>query len=193
MLKNPPKSIHEKRVFAYFFDDYWEDIGTIKAFYHANLGLTDGIPKFNFYDEHAPIYTRRRHLPSTKVNSSSIRSSILSEGSIIDYSEIDRSIIGIRSIIFGNARIHQSILMGADYYETVEQKRQNRGDGIPDIGIGSNCLIRSTIIDKNARIGENSMIVNTEQKDDVDGDNYYIRDGIVIVPKDGVIPPGTVI
>ena len=109
-----PKSIHTKNVFAYFFDGYWENVGTIKAFYDANLGLTEDIPKFNFYNAQAPIYTRRCHLPSTKVDSSSIRSSILSEGSIIDDSEIDRSIISIRSLISSQSKIYQSILMGAD-------------------------------------------------------------------------------
>jgi len=188
-----PKSLHTKRVFAYFFDGYWEDIGTIKAFYHANLGLTDISPQFNFYDENAPIYTRRRHLPSTKVNSSSIRSSILSEGSIIDDSEIDRSIIGIRSIISNRSRIYRSILMGADFYETEAQKKQNRDAGVPNVGIGRNCLVQGAIIDKNARIGENSIIANTEHKDDFDGNNYYIRDGIVIIPRDATIMPGTVV
>ncbi len=188
-----PKSIHTKRVFTYFFDGYWEDIGTIKAFYHANLGLTDISPQFNFYDENAPIYTRRRHLPSTKVNSSSIRSSILSEGSIIDDSEIDRSIIGIRSIISNRSRIYRSVLMGEDYYETEAQKKQNRDAGVPNVGIGRNCLVQGAIIDKNARIGENSIIANTEHKDSFDGDNYHIRDGIVIIPKDATIMPGTVV
>jgi glucose-1-phosphate adenylyltransferase len=188
-----PKSIHTKRVFAYFFDGYWEDIGTIKAFYHANLGLTDISPQFNFYDENAPIYTRRRHLPSTKVNSSSIRSSILSEGSIIDDSEIDRSIIGIRSIISNRSRIYRSVLMGADFYETEAQKKQNGDAGVPNVGIGRNCLVQGAIIDKNARIGENSIIANTEHKDDFDGNNYYIRDGIVIIPRDATIMPGTVV
>ncbi|MBI1928364.1 glucose-1-phosphate adenylyltransferase [Candidatus Poribacteria bacterium] len=188
-----PKSLHTKRVFTYFFDGYWEDIGTIKAFYHANLGLTDISPQFNFYDENAPVYTRRRHLPSTKVNSSSIRSSILSEGSIIDDSEIDRSIIGIRSIISNRSRIYRSVLMGADFYETEAQKKQNRDAGMPNVGIGKNCLVQGAIIDKNARIGENSIIANTEHKDNFDGDNYSIRDGIVIVPKDATIMPGTVV
>lgn len=188
-----PKSIHTKNVFAYFFDGYWEDVGTIKAFYDANLGLTEGIPKFNFYDAQAPIYTRRRHLPSTKVNSSSIRSSILSEGSIIDDSEIDTSIIGIRSLISSQSRIYQSILMGADYYGTEEQKNQDSERGIPDVGIGRHCLIQGAIVDKNARIGERSTIANAEHKEHFDGDNYYIRDGIVVIPKGGVIMPGTVI
>ena len=125
--------------------------------------------------------------------SSSVRSSILSEGSIIDDSEIDRSIVGIRTVISARTRVYQSILMGADFYETDEQKTQNQKAGIPDIGLGRGCLIRGAIIDKNARIGEDSIIANTEQKSDFDGENYFIRDGIVIILKDGVIKPGTVI
>ena len=188
-----PMSIQERDVFAYFFDGYWEDIGTIRAFYSANIALTNTTPAFDFYDEHAPIYTNRRHLPSTKVNNSSVRSSILAEGSIIDDSEIDRTIVGIRSIISGGSRIYQSILMGADFYEPEVDRSGNPESGIPHVGIGQNCLIQNAIIDKNARIGDNSVLVNRDGIDNQDGENYYIRDGIVIVPKDATIPPETVI
>ena len=188
-----PKSIQRRTVSAYFFDGYWEDIGTIHSFYLANIALTDATPSFNFYDEQAPIYTNRRHLPSTKVNSSSVRSSILAEGSIIDDSELDRTIVGIRSIISGGSRIYQSILMGADYYESDASRAENEKSGIPNVGIGRNCLIQNAIIDKNARIGDNSVLVNRDGIDNYDGENYYIRDGIVIVPKDATIPPETVV
>ena len=188
-----PKSIKTHQVSAYFFDGYWEDIGTIRSFYHANIALTDPTPAFNFYDAQAPIYTNRRHLPSTKVNSSSVRSSILAEGSIIDDSELDRTIVGIRSIISGGSRVYQSILMGADYYESDASRRENTQIGIPNIGIGQNCLIQNAIIDKNARIGDNSVLVNRDGVENLDGENYYIRDGIVIVPKDATIPPETVV
>ena len=188
-----PKSIKTHQVSAYFFDGYWEDIGTIRSFYHANIALTDPTPAFNFYDAQAPIYTNRRHLPSTKVNSSSVRSSILAEGSIIDDSELDRTIVGIRSIISGGSRVYQSILMGADYYESDASQRENTQIGIPNIGIGQNCLIQNAIIDKNARIGDNSVLVNRDGIENLDGENYYIRDGIVIVPKDATIPPETVV
>ena len=188
-----PMSIRERSVFAYFFDGYWEDIGTIRAFYSANIALTDTTPAFDFYDEHAPIYTNRRHLPSTKVNNSSVRSSILAEGSIIDDSEIDRTIVGIRSIISGGSRIYQSILMGADFYEPEIDRSGDSQSGIPHVGIGQNCLIQNAIIDKNARIGDNSVLVNRDAIDNYDGENYYIRDGIVIVPKDATILPNTVI
>ena len=186
-----PKSIQNLPVSAYFFDGYWEDIGTIRSFYDANIALTDTAPVFNFYDEQAPIYTNRRHLPSTKVNSSSVRSSILAEGSIIDDSELDRTIVGIRSIISNGSRIYQSVLMGADYYESAESQAEKAQEGIPNVGIGRNCLIQNAIIDKNARIGDNSILVNRDGIDNYDGENYYIRDGIVIVPKDATIPPET--
>ena len=188
-----PKSIQTLPVSAYFFDGYWEDIGTIRSFYSANIALTDTAPAFNFYDEQAPIYTNRRHLPSTKVNSSSVRSSILAEGSIIDDSEIDRTIVGIRSIISNRSRIYQSVIMGADYYESDESRAENTQAGIPNVGIGRNCLVQNAIIDKNARIGDNSVLVNRDGVDNLDGDEYYIRDGIVIVPKDATIPPETVV
>ena len=188
-----PKSIQSRTVSAYFFDGYWEDIGTIRSFYSANIALTDTTPAFDFYDEHAPIYTNRRHLPSTKVNNSSVRSSILAEGSIIDDSEIDRTIVGIRSIISGGSRVYQSILMGADFYEPEVDRSGDSQSGIPHVGIGRNCLIQNAIIDKNARIGDNSVLVNRDGIDNHDGENYYIRDGIVIVPKDATIPPETVI
>ena len=188
-----PKSIAKRTVSAYFFDGYWEDIGTIRSFYSANIALTDVSPEFNFYDEQAPIYTNRRHLPSTKVNSSSVRSSILAEGSIIDDSELDRTIVGIRSIISNGSRVYQSVLMGADFYESDALQSENAKAGIPNVGIGEKCLIQNAIIDKNARIGDNAVIANTKNLDNFDADNYYIRDGIVIVPKDATILPDTII
>ena len=188
-----PKSIQTRPISAYFFDGYWEDIGTIRSFYSANIALTDTAPAFNFYDEQAPIYTNRRHLPSTKVNSSSVRSSILAEGSIIDDSELDRTIVGIRSIISGGSRVYQSVLMGADYYESEASRAESERSGIPKVGIGRNCLIQNAIIDKNARIGDNSVLVNRDGIDNYDGENYCIRDGIVIVPKDATIFPETVV
>ena len=188
-----PKRIKTRPVSAYFFDGYWEDIGTIRSFYSANIALTNTTPEFNFYDEQSPIYTNRRHLPSTKVNSSSVRSSILAEGSIIDDSELDRTIVGIRSIISNGSRVYQSVLMGADFYESEEIKSDNTKAGVPNVGIGQKCLIQNAIIDKNARIGDNAVIANTKNVDNFDADNYYIRDGIVIVPKDATILPDTVI
>lgn len=188
-----PKSIQTRPVSAYFFDGYWEDIGTIRSFYSANIALTDTHPSFNFFDGQAPIYTNRRHLPSTKVNNSNIRASILAEGSMIADSDLERTIVGLRSRIAKQSRIYRSVLMGADYYEPEAARAENEKAGVPHIGIGQNCLIQNAIIDKNARIGDNSVLANQSNLDNHDGDNYYIRDGIVIVPKDATIPPGTVV
>jgi glucose-1-phosphate adenylyltransferase len=188
-----PESINQNAVYAYPFDDYWEDIGTIKSFYEANLALLDMVPRFNFYEESHPIYTYRYHLPSTKVNQSQIFASMLADGAIIDRSEIVRSIVGLRGIIRENSRIEASILMGADFYESVEQMAQNVQKGIPPIGIGRGCLIRNAIIDKNARIGDGTMLINKYDLDNVDAENYCIRDSIIVVPKNTIIPPGTTI
>jgi len=175
------------------FDGYWEDIGTIKSFYDANLGLLEVVPRFNFYNEAAPIYTYRYHLPSTKVNQSNIFASMLSDGAIIDRSELTRSIIGLRGIVRADTRIESSLIMGADYYESAEQIAQNVQRGIPPIGIGKRCTIRNAIIDKNARIGDNVMFVNTDGIDHADSENYCIRESIIVVPKNAVIPSGTII
>ncbi len=188
-----PKSIHQNAVYAYPFDGYWEDIGSIKSFYEANLGLLEMVPQFNFYDESMPIYTHRYHLPSTKVNQSNIFASMLSDGSIIDRSEIIRSIIGLRSLVRAGTKIEASIVMGADYYESAEQIAQNAQRGIPPIGIGKRCTIRQAIIDKNARIGDEVMLVNKHRLERADAENYCIRDRIIVVPKNAVIPSGTVI
>ncbi len=188
-----PKSIHPNAVYAYPFDGYWEDIGNIKSFYEANLGLLETVPQFDFYDESMPIYTYRYHLPSTKVNQSTIFASMLSDGSIMDRSEITRSIIGLRSIVRADTKIEASIVMGADYYESAEQIAQNVQRGIPPLGIGSRCIIRNAIIDKNARIGDGVILVNQHGIEHTDAENYSVRDSIIVVPKDAVIPAGTII
>ena len=188
-----PKSIDQNAVYAYPFDGYWEDIGTIKSFYEANLGLLGSRPQFNFYDESLPIYTYRYHLPSTKVNQSYIFDSLLAEGSIIDRSEIIRSIIGLRGIVCSDTQIESSIVMGASYYESAEQMAQNTQRGIPPIGIGSGCAIRNAIIDKNARIGDEVILVNKYGIEHADAENYSIRDSIIVIPKDAVVPSGTII
>ncbi len=188
-----PTSIHQNAVYAYPFDGYWEDIGTIKSFYEANLALLETVPQFDFYDESAPIYTYRYHLPSTKVNQGYIFASTLADGSIIDRSEIIRSIVGFRGIIRAETRAEASIIMGADYYESADEIADNAQKGIPPIGIGSKCLIRNAIIDKNARIGDGVMLINKDNIEHVDAENYCIRDSIIVVPKNAVILPGTVI
>lgn len=188
-----PNSIARGKVSAYPFCGYWEDIGTIRSFYEANLSLLDTVPRFDFYNEAAPVYTFQYHLANTKVNDGHIRQSMLAEGSIIDRSEVHRSIIGLRSIVREGSRIDASLIMGADYYESAEEIAANSEKGIPQMGIGRGCTIAGTIIDKNAYIGDGAVLVNTDQVEEADADNYAIRDRIIVVPKGAVIPPGTVI
>ena len=187
-----PEVIKKRRVFAYFFDGYWEDIGTIKSFYEANLKLASLSPSFNLYDEKAPIYTNPLFLPGSIINACKITQSIISDGCIINNAEIHNSVIGSRSIIGENAIIKDSIIMGADYYESESNIRTNRFKKIPDIGIGNNSRIVGAIIDKNVHIGANVSIENTKKIERLDEKNYMIRDYIVIIPKGSVIPLNTV-
>jgi glucose-1-phosphate adenylyltransferase len=189
-----PMTISKKAVNAYVFNGFWEDIGTIRSFYRTNINLASMNPDFNFYDERSPIFTNKRYLPSSKINFCTFSQSLTAEGSIITNASIRDSIIGIRSIIESGADLDGVICMGHDYYETPEQKDENRADQIPDLGIGKGTIIRRAIIDKNARIGEGCRIgMGHEPQEDSESDNYYIREGIIIIPKHALIPDGTVI
>lgn len=188
-----PRAIGRARVGAYVFADYWEDIGTIKAFYEANLLLTKQIPNFRFYDPTAPIYTRQRNLPSSKIYDGRITDSIISDGCILRRCSISDSIVGIRTRVGEDADISRTIIMGADWYETFEERAENERRGVPDVGIGSRTVIRNAIIDKNSRIGDDVRIVNERGVQREDGEHHVIRDGIVIIRKHGSVPSGTVI
>lgn len=190
-----PAAIKDYKVQGYLFDGYWEDIGTIKAFFDANIDMTSIVPKFNLFNGDAPIYTRARYLPPSKVHNCEIRDSAISEGCILDGARITRSIVGLRYRIGRGSNIESSILMGADYYESVEAMEEDRRAELPLLGIGENTLIRRAIVDKNARIGSNVRLINERGIDHEDGPDgmYYIRDGLVIVPKKAVIPNGTVV
>ena len=181
-----PQSIKDRHVNAFIFQGYWEDVGTVRAFYEANLDLTDLVPEYSFFDTEAPIYTHPRFLPGSKVNGASLRQAIISDGCIISDAHIERSVIGIRSIIQSGATIKNSVVMGADYFE---QDRLEAGD-MPAIGIGKNCVIDRAIIDKNARIADGVVITPEGKPSNLDSENYFIRDGIVVVPKNAVIPAG---
>jgi glucose-1-phosphate adenylyltransferase len=188
-----PRALNQVNVQAFLFSDYWEDIGTIAAFYQANIDMTSVVPQFNFYDPNFPIYTRPRFLPGSKFRDCKVNDSIVCEGCILDGAMIKRSIIGNRSRVGTGAEIDRSMVMGSDYFQTIEDMNQDRSAGIPIVGIGQNSVVRRAIIDKNARIGSNVRILNQNNQQIADGDGYYIRDGIVIIPKDAVIPDGTVI
>ena len=188
-----PRAIEKYDVYGYLFDDYWEDLGTVEAFYKANIDLTGSDPHFDFHDMTAPIYTRARFLPSTRVEGCDIRESIISEGSILRGARIFHSVVGIRSQIGEDVDLDRVMMMGADFYEDDNDFEYNQQLGIPNIGIGKGSVIRKAIIDKNAHIGQNVRIVNEERIQNFDGAGYYIRDGIVIVPKNGVLQSDTLI
>ena len=189
-----PMILEKQEVNAYIFDGYWEDIGTIKSFYEANLNLTAITPEFNFYDETTPIFTHRRNLPASKINYSTMNQAITSDGCIITNASIARSIVGIRTIIESGASFDGVVCMGADYYETDPQKAGNLAKGIPNVGIGSGTIIKGAIIDKNARIGADCRIgIDQRNREDGEYGSYYIVDGIIVIPKNGIINPGSII
>jgi glucose-1-phosphate adenylyltransferase len=182
-----PELVKKMRVMAFIFQGYWEDIGTIRSFFVANLMLTEPIPRFNFFDTVQPIYTHARFLPASKINGATVKQAIISDGCILTDAHIERSVVGVRSYVDGGSTIRNSILMGADFYDAAEARRE----GCPELGIGRNCVIDHAIIDKNARIGHGCVITPEGKPIDFDGPNFYVRDGIVVVPKGGVITDGT--
>jgi glucose-1-phosphate adenylyltransferase len=188
-----PASIGSRKVYAHFFDGYWRDVGTIKSFYEANLELTHLVPEFDFYNESAQVYTRPRFLPGSKVNSCVIQSSILCDGSIITGCEIQNSIIGIRSIVRSGTKILNSIVMGGDSYESFEEQSINSKKGLPPIGIGEGSCVQNAIIDQNVRVGRNVSIVNQQRRENYDGLDFTIRDGITVIHKNSTLPDDTVI
>jgi glucose-1-phosphate adenylyltransferase len=190
-----PASVDNYNVQAFLFNGYWEDIGTIAAFYKANLDMTSAIPPFNLFDAEAPLFTRPRHLPPSKMDNCEIRESIISDGCIINGAKINRSLIGLRSRIGEGAQIEASYMMGADYYQTLEDMLADRDADRPRIGVGERTTIRRAIVDKNARIGKDVRLLNEDGIESADGPNgtYYIRDRIIIVPKNGLIVDGTVV
>lgn len=179
-----PEAIKSLNVYGFDFDGYWEDIGTIRSFYETNLKLTSSNPPFNFYDPKAPIYTHARFLPGSTVEDSTLQDVLIAEGCRIRKAEITHSIVGIRGQVSEGSVIRDSIIMGADYYTPKKHPE------IP-IGIGRNCLIESAILDKNVQIGDDVVIKSFAGSKDIDHELYFVRDGIVVIAKDTVIPPGT--
>ena len=188
-----PEAIGNKSTYAFLFDGYWRDIGTIKHFYEENLSITGSFPPLDIFDEKWQIFTRARYLPPAKFENSSVEKSIVAEGAILLSSKVLHSIIGLRFRVGADSTIEDTIAMGCDYYETVKDLEQRSSEGIPSLGVGKNCHIRKAILDKNVRIGDNIKILNEKGIKDFDGTNYFIRDGIIIIPKGAVIPSGTVI
>ncbi len=188
-----PAAIKNYSVQAHLFKDYWEDIGTIRSFYNANLDLASPLPKFNFFDTESPIYTRSRYLPPSKIHACDIDNSMVSEGCILNGIYARRSIIGLRSRIDYGVKLENAIVMGSDFFESFDELEENIARATPHVGIGENSVIKNAIIDKNARIGRNVRLVNKNQTETLDGENgsYFIREGIIIVPKNAVIADNT--
>ena len=186
-----PGAIDTHRVYSHVFQGYWEDIGTIASFFEANLDSAADLPKFDFYNMSAPIFTRPRFLPASKINGAQIDHAVISDGCIINHAKITSSLIGIRTVIGDGSTLNRVITFGADYFESEESIRDAEERGIPRIGIGKNCWIQNAIIDKNARIG-NNVVISPEGKDgDEDNEMYYVRDGIIVIPKTAILPDGT--
>jgi len=188
-----PEAIRTRRAYSYVYQGYWEDVGTIKTFFDANLDAASELPKFNFFDMSSPIYTRPRFLPASKINGAAIDHAVLSDGCIINRAQISDSIVGVRSVVGDGTMIQRVVMMGADYYEADSSINHNISINRPLIGIGSNTRIQNAIIDKNARIGNNCVVSPAGKDANMDGDGFYVRDGIVIIPKNAVIPDNTVI
>lgn len=189
-----PTALKSHRVYAYTFDGYWEDIGTVRAYYEANLSLALPNPPFDLYDPKHPIYSRPRYLPGTRTDDCHLERVMLADGCLLQDAVISDSVIGLRSIVGPGVRIARSVILGADFYEDDARRAANREKGIPDVGIGSGSTIEGAIIDKNARIGHSVVVrPHPEVMDMVEEENYVIRDGIVIVPKNAIIPDGTII
>ena len=188
-----PNAIKTHRIFSYVYQGYWEDIGTIRAFFEANLDITSELPRFNFFDMASPIFTRPRFLPPSKINGATIDHAVLSDGCIVNYSYIANSIIGLRSLVDRGSYLNRVIVLGSDYYEPEESIKDKSRMGVPRVGIGKHTRIENAIIDKNARIGDNCVITPANKPENVTEKLYCIRDGIVIIPKNTIIPHGTVI
>jgi len=188
-----PAAVQTVRVYAFPFDGYWEDIGTIRSFYEANLALTQPDPPFDFYDPRRPIYTRSRFLPASRIDGCRLERTVVADGCRLYDADLEECVIGLRSIIRPGSRLRQVVMMGADFYEDEDQRAENRRLGRPHLGIGRNVSIERAIIDKNARIGDSVIIRSHQGEPDRDEELYVIRDGIVVIPEDTTIPEGMVI
>jgi glucose-1-phosphate adenylyltransferase len=201
LMKNPdtidfgkeiiPQSINSHKTLSYQYEGYWTDIGTIESFFEANLGLTDDIPQFDLYNRDKRIYTHARMLPTTKIAGTVLDKALISEGCIISASKIEKSVIGIRSRIGKDSVIVNTYMMGADYYETLEEMNYNNIENL--MGIGERCSIKNCILDKNCRIGDDSIIEGGKHLEDTETDTYCIRDGIIVIKHNATIPKGTII
>ncbi|MFN6340482.1 MAG: glucose-1-phosphate adenylyltransferase [Cyanobacteriota bacterium] len=180
---------------SYLFDDYWEDIGTIKAFYDANLALTEDQPPFSFFDEQAPIYTRPRYLPPSQVRDSHLTRTVLSEGCLLDRCVIEHCVLGLRLRVEEGAVLRDTLVMGADSYESEADRKLVRSRGGIPLGIGAHSVINQAILDKNVRIGSHVQVINKDRIQEADRGElgFTIRDGIIVIEKNATLPDGSII
>ncbi len=189
-----PGLLGKKQLYAYMFEGYWEDIGTVRAFFDANLALAQPLPPFNFFDPRAPIYTQDRYLPASKLNHCNIDHVVIGDGSILTDSSLKHCVLGIRSYIGEGSVLEDTIVMGSDYYETPEQLAANEAKGRPHLGVGHRCRVKGAIIDKNTRIGDGCVLIADGKADGLYADGMVIvRDGVMVVPKNAILPPGTIV
>ena len=191
-----PSALDRYNIQAYLFDDYWEDIGTIEAFYNSNLALTQQPhPSFSFYDEEAPIYTRSRYLPPTKLLNCQIAQSMIGEGCILKDCRIVNSVLGVRTRVESGCNIEDTLIMGSDFYQPYAERQSDCSDSLTSLGIGANSTIRRAIVDKNACIGCDVQIINKDQVQEADREDqgFYIRSGIVVIIKNATIADKTII
>ena len=188
-----PEAIKKYKVYSYAFQGYWEDVGTIKAYFEANISFGSKNPPFDFYDENAPIYTHVRYLSPSKIEKATITSSIVADGCRIENATIKECVIGVRSVVQSGSTLERVIMMGSDYYEDSDDIERLNVKHLPKIGIGKKCVLKNVIIDKNVRIGNDVVITNKKKIQQQDSEFYCIRDGIVILPKNTIIKSGTIL
>ncbi len=189
-----PRSIRTHRVHAHLFDGYWEDLGTIREYHKANLALASDSPPFNFHIPEGVIYTRMRYLPASRLSDCHLHQSLISDGCVVQSgSRIERAVVGVRSRIGRNVLVRDAVIIGADQFETDGERSANHEQGVPDVGIGDGSVIERAIVDKDCRIGRNVRLVNCRNVEEDEGQNFVIRDGLVVIPKGSVLPDGTVI
>lgn len=188
-----PHLLGKVNLMSYVFQGYWEDIGTVNSFFEANLSLTELVPPYNFFDGGNPVYTRARYLPASKISGVKVNKAIIAGGGIVNDCEVDRAVIGVRSVVRQGSVLRNVVMMGADDFESDADRASNKDLQRPDIGVGENCHIENAIIDKNARIGNNVRLSPEGKPDMYESGDVIVRDGVLLVTKNGVVPDGTVV
>ncbi|HJZ53583.1 MAG TPA: sugar phosphate nucleotidyltransferase, partial [Gemmataceae bacterium] len=191
-----PRNYKTKHVCAHLFDGYWEDLGTIKSYHEASLALASPNPPFDFFSPEGVIYTRMRNLPASRINGAVLEHSVVADGCVIGSgTRIERSLIGVRSMIGADCVVRDTVVLGSDRYETDAQKQENARTGRPNLNVGDGVVIQRAILDKECRLGRGVKLINAANKVDFDGPNglYHIRDGIICIPRGSIIPAGTVV